>query len=119
LATNILEHPENEKFQSFKTTNTTIKRDLIEVKGAVEYAVAMGFRAQVQNFQPMYVHQPRRIEELRIGAAILREEVERSEQQKLLAERAKVADKYAAQEAAAKVRSTCSVLPGLTINGTL
>jgi len=79
IAENLLKDPENEKFKKFKPTNTLIKKNLVEVKGAVEYAVAMGFRAEVENFQPYYsfVASPRNQDNLRIGASVLKETVDR------------------------------------------
>jgi len=79
IADNILNHPDEEKYRQFKTTNTLIKRTLVDVKGGLEYAVALGFRAEVLNFQPLYVFHPteKRLEDLRIGADVLREFVER------------------------------------------
>jgi len=75
LADNILNNPGEEKYLHFKTTNGTIKRTLVEVKGGLEYAQAMGFRADVENFQPYYRFRPteKHVTSLRIGAAILRE----------------------------------------------
>ncbi|KAI0306981.1 hypothetical protein B0F90DRAFT_1684033 [Multifurca ochricompacta] len=48
IAENLLREPDNPKFRQFKPTNTIIKRDLVDPKGALEYAVEMGFRAEVQ-----------------------------------------------------------------------
>jgi len=77
IAKNLLNDPDNPKFQRFKPTNTIIKNNLVEVPGALEYAVAMGFRAEVENFQPYYVHSKRHMKELRIGTFIIAEAVER------------------------------------------
>lgn len=41
IAENLLNDRENEKFRKFKPTNNLIKKNLVEVKGAVEYAVAV------------------------------------------------------------------------------
>ena len=43
LAENILEHPDEEKYQKFKTTNPTIKKLLVDPKGTLEYARAVRF----------------------------------------------------------------------------
>ncbi|KAF8351427.1 hypothetical protein F5887DRAFT_937406 [Amanita rubescens] len=100
IAENLKREPSNPKFQRFKTTNTYIKRDLVNPKGALEYAVEMGFRPQVEDFQPYYAHDPRHMEELEIGLIILKEFLD---QESGKAERAKHAlkDKKAADEAAA------------------
>lgn len=39
LSENLLRDPENEKFKKFKPTNSIIKRDLMDAKGALEYAI--------------------------------------------------------------------------------
>ncbi len=41
LAENIIEHPDEEKYQRFKSTNPTIKRLLVDPKGTIEYARAV------------------------------------------------------------------------------
>lgn len=41
IAENLLREPDNPKFRQFKPTNTIIKRDLVNPKGALEYAVAV------------------------------------------------------------------------------
>jgi hypothetical protein len=41
LAQNLLREPDNPKFHSFKPTNNVIKRDLVDTKGTLEYAVAV------------------------------------------------------------------------------
>ncbi|KAF9247075.1 hypothetical protein BU15DRAFT_84637 [Melanogaster broomeanus] len=66
IAENILREPENLKFQQFKPTNDTIKRRLIEPKGALEYAIALGFRPEVKDFQPYYMFNSRKMTDLRI-----------------------------------------------------
>ncbi|KAI6119315.1 hypothetical protein EDD16DRAFT_935552 [Pisolithus croceorrhizus] len=67
------------KFQQFKPTNDIIKRQLMEPKGTLEYAIALGFRAEVKDFQPYYVFNPRHVADLRIGAAILAEAIDLEE----------------------------------------
>jgi len=54
-----------------------IKRDLVEIKGALEYAVLLGFRAEVSDFQPLYIFNKRKTTDLQIGNAILKEHMER------------------------------------------
>jgi len=39
IANNLLSDTENEKFRRFKSTNTLIKKNLMEVKGALEYVI--------------------------------------------------------------------------------
>jgi len=73
IAENLLREPDNAKFHQFKTTNTIIKRDIVDPKGALEYAVAMGFRPEVERFQPYYSFNSKHMADLRIGATILRE----------------------------------------------
>jgi len=86
IATNLLKEPENEKYKQFKTHNPVIKKNLIEAKGALEYAIELGFRPTVVNFEPMYVWDSRKTEELLVGAAILEEftqlEKEKAEREK-------------------------------------
>jgi len=76
LSENLLREPENPKFQQFKATNNTIKRRLIDPKGALEYAIALGFSADVKEFQPLYRFNPRKMVDLRVGAAILQEAID-------------------------------------------
>lgn len=44
LSDNLLREPENAKFQSFKPTNDAIRKRLIDIKGALEYAVAVSYQ---------------------------------------------------------------------------
>ncbi|KAG6890353.1 hypothetical protein C0992_002178 [Termitomyces sp. T32_za158] len=39
IAENLLREPDNSKFQQFKPTNTVIKRNLVDPKGTLEYAI--------------------------------------------------------------------------------
>ena len=39
IAENLLREPDNPKYQQFKPTNTIIKRDLVDPKGALEFAI--------------------------------------------------------------------------------
>ncbi|KAH9045213.1 hypothetical protein EDB85DRAFT_1905369 [Lactarius pseudohatsudake] len=61
IAENLLREPDNPKFRQFKPTNTIIKRDI------------MGFRPEVDQFQPYYTFNGKHLPDLRIAAAILRE----------------------------------------------
>ncbi|KAF9485327.1 hypothetical protein BDN70DRAFT_765690, partial [Pholiota conissans] len=73
ISENLLREPNNEKFQQFKPTNTVIKRELVDRKGALEFAIELGFKPEVKNFQPYYIFHKRHIEDLKIGAAILKD----------------------------------------------
>ncbi|KAN0132507.1 hypothetical protein V8E53_009523 [Lactarius tabidus] len=73
IAENLLREPDNPKFRQFKPTNTIIKRDIVDPKGTLEYAVAMGFRPEVEQFQPYYTFNSKHMSDLRIGTSILRE----------------------------------------------
>ncbi|KAG8837228.1 hypothetical protein FRC18_009748 [Serendipita sp. 400] len=79
IADNLLSDIGNEKYRRFKPTNNLIKKHLVEVKGALEYAVALGFRAEVEHFQPYYtfLDTPKNRDNLRIGASVLTETLER------------------------------------------
>ncbi|KIL70028.1 hypothetical protein M378DRAFT_175388 [Amanita muscaria Koide BX008] len=113
IAENLIKEPENPKFQQFKRTNQLIQRDLVNPKGALEYAVEaarpssliqMGFEPEVREFVPYYVHNPRRMEELKVGAAIL-EEVLQLENEKVEREGASKRDaKIVAEAASLKVK---------------
>lgn len=41
ISDNLLREPDNSKFQQFKPTNNAIKKRLVDVKGALEFAVAV------------------------------------------------------------------------------
>ncbi|KAG2077383.1 hypothetical protein BDR04DRAFT_1043346 [Suillus decipiens] len=101
ISENLLREPENPKFRQFKPTNDTIRRRLIETKGALEYAIEMGFRPEVKEFQPLYVWNERKGEELRLGAQILQETIELAEQ-KLARSQKNAAEAKAATEAATR-----------------
>ncbi|CAE6455437.1 unnamed protein product [Rhizoctonia solani] len=78
LTENLLSDPENPKFQEFKSTNSTIKRSLIEPKGAIEFAIELGFRATIQDFQPKYVwhSSSENLTALRVARDILKDHIE-------------------------------------------
>jgi len=77
LAQNILDKPDEPKFQRFKPTNSTIQRVIMNPKGTVEYARALGFDPEVENFTPYYTFNKKRMTDLRIGAEILKETLDR------------------------------------------
>jgi len=97
LASNILHNPGEQKYQQFRTTNPIIQRHLVEPKGALEYAVAMGFRLEVQNFQMIYIFKPTpdNMNSLRNGADCLNEVVLRHADAAERAQRANEAEKEA------------------------
>ncbi|OCB89542.1 hypothetical protein A7U60_g3234 [Sanghuangporus baumii] len=100
LSSNLLREPENEKFQRFKPTNNAIKKRLVDVMGALEYAVAMGFHHKVENFQPLYVFNDRHLEELRIGNEILKETLTREAEKAARASHSKLPSVKEQQEIA-------------------
>ncbi|KAF8897564.1 hypothetical protein BD779DRAFT_1491522 [Infundibulicybe gibba] len=104
IAENLLREPENPKFQQFKPTNTIIKRDLMDPKGTLEYAIELGFRPEVKNFQPFYAFNSRKMNDLRIGAAILKEFIDLETEKMERATRSKKEEKAVAEAAAYKVK---------------
>ncbi|KAH9943431.1 uncharacterized protein BXZ73DRAFT_97473 [Epithele typhae] len=104
LADNILAEPENAKYQRFKSTNATIKRTLIDPKGTLEYARAMGFAPEVEKFQPFYVWNKRHAEDLEIGAAIIKEALERETVKEEQTLRRRVEEKAAHEAAVEQVK---------------
>jgi len=104
IAENLFRDPDNEMYQKIKTTNSTIKRDLIDPKGTVEYLREMGFYPQVDNFQPYYIFNPRSLEDLQLGATILRDYLDLVSDKKARAEYASKTSKAAQEEAATKVK---------------
>ncbi|KIJ70531.1 hypothetical protein HYDPIDRAFT_35903 [Hydnomerulius pinastri MD-312] len=104
LAENILREPDNPKYQQFMPTNTTIKRRLVDPKGALQYAVALGFHVDVKDFQPLYVFNPRKMADLRIGAAILKEAIDLETEKQERSQRNMVDQKAVAAAAAQNVK---------------
>jgi hypothetical protein len=41
IATNLIKNPGEDKFLRFKPTNSLIKKNLVDVPGALEYAIAV------------------------------------------------------------------------------
>ncbi|KAG6854815.1 hypothetical protein C0991_001242 [Blastosporella zonata] len=103
IAENLLREPGNPKFQQFKPTNTTIKKNLVDPKGTLEYAIELGFRPEVKNFQPYYTFNPRRIGDLETGTAILKEFVDLENERAERASRSKVDQKAVAAAVAQQV----------------
>jgi len=104
IAENLLKEPDNEKFRRFKPTNNIIKQRLVDVPGALEYAIAMGFRAEVENFQPFYVHAKARQRELRVGAAMLGEAMTREEEKSKREQTVVANERQSKQSASEKVK---------------
>ncbi|KAF8639673.1 hypothetical protein AX17_000937 [Amanita inopinata Kibby_2008] len=104
IAENLIREPNNPKFRQFKPTNLRIKRELIDPKGTLEYAIELGFRPQVRDFQPYYVHNPRYVEDLHVGAAILKEFIDLEAMKAERAVQAKKEEKAVAEAAALKVK---------------
>ncbi|PVF96329.1 hypothetical protein CPB86DRAFT_515049 [Serendipita vermifera] len=106
IANNLLKEPENEKFKRFKPTNPLIQKNLVDVKGALEFAIALGFRAEVVQFQPYYTFlaTPQNQDRLRIGATVLTETLNRIAQKAELARLNKVDPKAVQKEIAEKVK---------------
>ncbi|KAJ7590985.1 hypothetical protein C8J56DRAFT_549192 [Mycena floridula] len=104
ICENLLREPDNPKYQQFKPTNNIIKKNLVDPKGALEYAIELGFRPEVVKFQPWYTFNPRRIEDLRIGTVILQEALTLEREKQERASRSKVDEKAVAQAIAEKVK---------------
>ncbi|RPD67156.1 hypothetical protein L226DRAFT_529545 [Lentinus tigrinus ALCF2SS1-7] len=104
LAENIIAHPDEVKYQRFKPTNATIKRTLVEPRGTLEYAVALGFHPEVDNFQPFYVWHKRHWNDLQIGAAMIKEALARENIKEVHAQRKREEEKAAQEVAKAKVK---------------
>ncbi|TCD69688.1 hypothetical protein EIP91_006705 [Steccherinum ochraceum] len=104
LSDNIIEHPDDTKYYKFKPTNEKIKTYLVDPKGTLEYAVALGFRPEVENFQPFYVFQKRFLNDLKIGNAIIREMLEIEDAKQLQQEKARAEEKAAREAVKDKVK---------------
>jgi len=104
ITENLLREPNNPKFQQFKPTNSIIKRDLVDPKGALEFAIELGFRGEVQNFQPFYTFNQRHMEDLRIGNNILKEYIDLETEKQERAARSKKNEKASIEAAAEKVK---------------
>ncbi|CDO75593.1 hypothetical protein BN946_scf184858.g33 [Trametes cinnabarina] len=84
LAKNILTQPDVPKFRKFNVRNEHARRLIVEPKGVLELVVELGFReiqltsgCQTEDLETYYVFSGRRMNELRIGAAIIEEIFER------------------------------------------
>jgi len=104
ITENLLREPNNPKFRQFKPTNSIIKRDLVDPKGALEFAVELGFRPEVKNFQPFYTFNQRHMEDLRMGSSILKDYIELETEKQERAARSKKNEKASIEAAAEKVK---------------
>jgi len=104
ISENLIREPENPKFQQFKPTNNIIKRDLVDSKGALEFAIELGFRPEVNNFQPYYTFNRKHIQDLQMGAALLKEYITLETEKEGRAAKAKKNEKAAHEAAAERVK---------------
>jgi len=104
LAENILDHPGEPKYQRFKPTNNMIRARVIDPKGTLEYAIALGFRPEIENFQPFYVWHTKYLNDLKIGVAVLKEAMERENEKEERLERARLEEKAVADAQKAKIK---------------
>ncbi|KAK7470610.1 hypothetical protein VKT23_002034 [Stygiomarasmius scandens] len=104
LADNLIREPENPKFLRFKTTNSVIQEQIIKPKGTVEYAREMGFRPEVEDFQPYYTFNPARMDDLKIGHEILKDFLDLQNKKKERAAVPTMTQKQMAQATADKVK---------------
>lgn len=51
LANNIVTHPDEDKYRSFRATQPRIARDMLALDGAQDLLVCMGFRTRTRDFQ--------------------------------------------------------------------
>ncbi|KAF9821167.1 hypothetical protein IEO21_00775 [Rhodonia placenta] len=104
LAENILRSPDEVKFHRIKPTNAKILELLINPPGVVEYIREMGFNPEVDEveWQPYYVFHMKRLDDLKMGLAIINETIEREspkqEREERALEEAKAAEAKAKQK---------------------
>lgn len=97
LLQNVLQNPEDEKFRKIRCGNKTIRTKVLDVKGALEFLTAAGWRKKVIDFEPYLLlapdTQPSEAQLKTLGAAIdvltgclktVAEKAERHEREKLL-----------------------------------
>ncbi|OCH91735.1 hypothetical protein OBBRIDRAFT_791962 [Obba rivulosa] len=77
LAENILQSPGKEKLCKFRPSNPKIKRIIIESKGALQYAILLGFREEAMNYETYYRFHKKDKSDLHVGASMLREALQR------------------------------------------
>ncbi|KAI0375645.1 hypothetical protein BV20DRAFT_7359 [Pilatotrama ljubarskyi] len=77
LAENILAEPTNERFRRFRITNDTVRRSIMEPRGVLQLVVDLGFREKAENYNPCYVFNAKAMNQLRIGASMIKEALAR------------------------------------------
>ncbi|KAF8665312.1 hypothetical protein AX16_000332 [Volvariella volvacea WC 439] len=100
LAENLIRDLDNPKFRRFRCANDIIKRNLVEVKGALEYAIELGFEPKVENYDQYYVFNLKYLDDLITGAQILRDYVDGEDEK---ASREEVASKWKKAEEQAHI----------------
>lgn len=104
LAGNVIDHPDDKKYQKFKTTNTIIRKKIVDPKGTLEYAVELGFRPEVIDFQPYYIFDKSSWNDLLIGHAVLKEFEHREAEKEQHLARARAEEKAAIEAQKEKIR---------------
>jgi len=104
LAVNIIDHPDEEKYHRFKPTNTAIRKKIVDPKGSLEYAVELGFRPEVIDFQPYYVFHKSHWNDLLIGHTVLKEFEEREAEKDQRLAKARAEEKAAIEAQKEKTR---------------
>ncbi|KAE9410556.1 hypothetical protein BT96DRAFT_381432 [Gymnopus androsaceus JB14] len=104
LSENLIQEPENPKFQRFKTTNAQIQKHIISPKGTVEYLRELGFHPEVVDFQPFFVFNPKFLSDLKIGNAMLKESLDLQDEKKARAMVVKQTVQQARAEVVQKVQ---------------
>jgi len=104
LAQNVIDHPREEKYHRFKSTNPAIQKKIVDPKGTLEYAVQLGFRPEVIDFQPYYVFHKSSLKDLGIGLAVLKEFEEREAEKAQRLAKAKAEEKAAIEAQKEKTR---------------
>jgi len=106
ICQNILDHPEDEKYRKFRPNNKTIRHKLVEPKGGLEFATALGFREHVEQFEPYYLWRPteQNVVKLRIGAFVLKEHNDKVLTKEASSKETKMTLKEAQEETARRVK---------------
>ncbi|KAJ8086665.1 hypothetical protein PM082_005488 [Marasmius tenuissimus] len=122
LCQNIVDNPDNEKYQKIKSTNSKIEKDIISPKGTVEllpwfptrsessiYIQGLEHRrntstSKVEEFQPYYKFNPAHMKDLQIGSKIIGETLQIHIEKEERAASARRLEKEARAQAAEKVK---------------
>ncbi|KAK1236609.1 hypothetical protein PQX77_000161 [Marasmius sp. AFHP31] len=104
LCQNIIDNPDNEKYQKIKSTNSKIEKDIVSPKGTVELLRELGFRPEVEEFQPYYKFNPTHMKDLQIGSKIIGETLQIHIEKEERAASARRLEKEARAQAAEKVK---------------